>query len=261
MKYGFIGCGHMGGAIAARLCQSTKEIAVSDRSGRAKTLADSLGIAYMPAEEIAAQCDRIFLAVKPQMLRGVLESLRGVLTQRKPLIISMAAGIEISALHEMLGAELPCIRIMPNTPVTVGMGLIPYSRSSGVSDSVLDDWLADMTPCGRLDALEERLMDAVGALSGSGPAYMYMFLDALADGAAVCGLPKGKALDYAAQTMAGAAEMLLRSGQHPAALKDAVCSPGGSTLAGVQALESASFRSAAMECVIAACKRNQELGK
>lgn len=261
MKYGFIGCGHMGGAIAARLCQSTKEIAVSDRSGRARTLAESLGIAYLPAAEIAAKCERIFLAVKPQMLSGVLEPLRETLAQRRPLIISMAAGVEIAALREMLGCELPCIRIMPNTPVTVGMGLIPYCRSAGVGDAVLDDWLADMTPCGRLDALEERLMDAVGALSGSGPAYMYMFLDALADGAAVCGMPKGKALDYAAQTMAGAAEMLLRSGQHPAALKDAVCSPGGSTLAGVQALEAAGFRAAAMECVVAACRRNQELGK
>ena len=169
MKYGFIGCGHMGGAIAARLCQSTKEIAVSDRSGRARTLAESLGIAYLPAAEIAAKCERIFLAVKPQMLSGVLEPLRETLAQRRPLIISMAAGVEIAALREMLGCELPCIRIMPNTPVTVGMGLIPYCRSAGVGDAVLDDWLADMTPCGRLDALEERLMDAVGALSGSGP--------------------------------------------------------------------------------------------
>ena len=261
MTYGFLGCGNMGGAIAARLSQSTKEITVSDRSGRAKTLADQLGIRYADNVSIARDCDGIFLAVKPQMLRDVLAPLRPMLALRKPLLISMAAGIELAQVQELAGCALPVIRIMPNTPTSVGMGVIPYCRNDLVRDRLLAEWLVDMQPCGALDPLEERLMDAASALSGSGPAYFYLMLDALADGAAACGMPKAKALDYAARTMAGAAQMYLETKRHPAALKDAVCSPGGSTLAGVQALESAGFRSAVTDCVAAAYRRNKELGK
>lgn len=261
MKYGFLGCGNMGGAIAARLSESTKDIAVSDRSGKAKELADRLGITYTDTVSVARDCDRIFLAVKPQMLREVLTPLRPMLALRKPLLISMAAGVEISQVQVLAGCVPPVIRIMPNTPTAVGMGVIPYCRNELVSDRLLADWIVDMTPCGVPDPLEERLMDAASALSGSGPAYLYMMLDALADGAAMCGMPKAKALDYAARTMAGAAQMYLESRTHPAALKDAVCSPGGSTLAGVQALEAAGFRSAVMDCVAAAYRRNKELGK
>ncbi len=261
MTYGFLGCGNMGGAIATRLSLSTKDIAVSDRSGRAKALAESLGIRYADNISIARDCDRIFLAVKPQMLRDVLAPLRPMLALRKPLLISMAAGQAISQIRELAGCTLPIIRIMPNTPTAVGMGVIPFCRNELVTDRILAEWIVDMQPCGTPDPLEERLMDVAGALSGSGPAYLYMMLDAMADGAAACGMPKSKALDYAARTMAGAAQMLLETKQHPEALKDAVCSPGGSTLAGVQVLESAAFRSAVMECVIAAYRKNGELGK
>ena len=261
MLYGFIGCGNMGGAIATRLSQSTKDIAVSDRSGKAKKLAASLGITYSDNVGIARDCDRIFLAVKPQMLKDVLAPLRPMLALRQPLLISMAAGIELAQVRELAGCALPVIRIMPNTPTAVGMGVIPYCRNEMVSDRLLAEWLVDMQPCGTPDPLEERLMDAASALSGSGPAYFYMMLDALADGAAACGMPKAKALDYAARTAAGAAQMYLETRRHPAALKDAVCSPGGSTLAGVSALETAGFRSAVMDCVAAAYKRNKELGK
>ncbi len=261
MKYGFLGCGNMGGAIAARLSESTKDIAVSDRSGRAKSLAASLGITYLNNISIAQECDCIFLAVKPQMLRDMLAPLKPMLALRRPLLVSMAAGITLAQVQEFAGCALPVIRIMPNTPTAVGMGVIPYCRSEAVTDRMLAEWLVDMQPCGTPDALEERLMDAASALSGSGPAYFYMMLDALADGAAACGMPKAKALDYAARTMAGAAQMYLETKRHPAALKDAVCSPGGSTLAGVQALESAGFRSAVIDCVTAAYRRNKELGK
>ena len=261
MKYGFLGCGNMGGAIAKRLSESTKDIAVSDRSGKAKVLADSLGITYTDNVTIARDCDRIFLAVKPQMLRDVLAPLRPMLALRHPLLISMAAGIEIAQVQELAGCALPVIRIMPNTPTAVGMGVIPYCRNDMVRDRLLAEWIVDMQPCGMPDPLDERLMDVASALSGSGPAYFYMMLDALADGAAACGMPKAKALDYAARTAAGAAQMYLESKRHPAELKDAVCSPGGSTLAGVQALEAAGFRSAVMDCVAAADKRNKELGK
>ena len=261
MTYGFLGCGSMGGAIAARLSQSTKEITVSDRSGRAKQTAAELGIAYSDNIGVATNCDCIFLAVKPQMLREVLTPLKPMLALRRPLLVSMCAGIALAQVEELAGCALPVIRIMPNTPTAVGMGVIPYCRNALVRDRMLAEWLVDMQPCGALDPLEERLMDAASALSGSGPAYFYILLDALADGAAACGMPKAKALDYAARTMAGAAQTYLETKRHPAALKDAVCSPGGSTLAGVEALERAGFRSAAMDCVTAAFRKNKELGK
>lgn len=261
MKYGFLGCGNMGGAIAKALSKSTRNILVSDRSGNAKALAAELGIGYGDNATIAATCDRIFLAVKPHMVKDLLTDLKPVLAERKPLLITMAAGVEIARIEDYVGCELPIIRIMPNTPTAVGMGVIPYCRNDRVNEAVLADWLQDMVPCGRVDPLEERLMDAASALSGSGPAYLYVLLEALADGAVACGLPRAKAMDYAAMTMLGSAEMLLKTGLHPGALKDAVCSPGGSTIAGIRELESHGFRSAAMDCVIAAWKKNQALGK
>ena len=261
MTYGFLGCGNMGGAIAARLSQSTKEITVSDRSGKAKALAAELGIAYSDNIGVATNCDCIFLAVKPQMLQEVLTPLKPMLALRRPLLVSMCAGLELAKVQELAGCALPIIRIMPNTPTRVGLGVIPYCRNELVRDRMLAEWIVDMQPCGTLDPLEERLMDAASALSGSGPAYFYMMLDALADGAAACGMPKAKALDYAARTMAGAAQMYIETKQHPAALKDAVCSPGGSTLAGVQELDRAGFRCAAADCVIAAYRKNKDLGK
>ena len=261
MKYGFIGCGNMGGAIARALSKQTKDIALADRSGRGKALASELGITYSDNASIAEGCDRFFLAVKPHMMKDMLLPLRNTLARRKPLLITMAAGLEIQQIEEFAGVRLPIVRIMPNTPTAIGKGVIPYCRNDLVTDSLLADWLTDMRFCGLLDSLEERLIDAASALSGSGPAYMYMFIEALADGAVACGIPRAKAMEYAAMTMAGSAEMFLETKQHPGALKDAVCSPGGSTIAGVRALEQHGFRGAAMDCVIAAYNRNKELGK
>ena len=261
MKYGFIGCGNMGGAIAKALSKSTTDIAVADRSGKARALASELGITYSGNAAIAANCDRIFLAVKPHMMRDCLASLQSALAERKPLLITMAAGLEIRQIEEFAGTRLPIIRIMPNTPTAIGKGVIPSCRNDLVEEAVLADWLKDMRYCGLVDSLEERLIDAASALSGSGPAYMYMFLEALADGAVACGIPRAKAMEYAAMTMAGSAEMFLATKQHPGALKDAVCSPGGSTIAGVRTLEQHGFRGAAMDCVVATYNRNKELGK
>ena len=261
MKYGFIGCGNMGGAIAKALSKKTKDIAVADRSGKAKGLAAELGIQYSDNAAIAENCDRIILGVKPHMMADCLAPLAQSLAQRKPLLITMAAGLEITQIEGFVGAKLPIIRIMPNTPTAIGKGVIQYCCNELVTQEMLEDWLADMSGCGLLDALEERLIDAASALSGSGPAYMYIFLEALADGAVACGIPRAKAMEYAAMTMVGAAEMYLTTKQHPGALKDAVCSPSGSTIQGVKALESRGFRAAAMECVAATYHRNKELGK
>ena len=261
MKYGFIGCGNMGGAVARALSQSTKNIAVSDRSGKAADLAEALGIAYSDNATIAAGCDIIFLCVKPHMMADMLRPLQPVLAQRKPTLVTMAAGLTIGQIEAFAGVRLPVIRMMPNTPTAIGKGVIQYCCNELVAQETLANWLQDMQPCGLLDPLEESLMDAASALSGSGPAYMYVLLEALADGAVACGIPRAKALDYAAMTMAGAAELFLQTKTHPGALKDAVCSPGGSTIAGIRALEQHGFRGAAMDCLIATYNKNKELGK
>ena len=261
MKYGFIGCGNMGGAIAKALAKVTTDFAITDRSGKAIALAAEIPCGYFSSEEIVSRCDRIFLGVKPHMMKGVLAPLQEILAEKKPLLITMAAGLTMAQIGEFAGCEVPVIRIMPNTPVAIGKGVIQYCANDLVSADMLQDFLADLRHAGLLDPLEERLIDAGSAISGSGPAYVYMFIEALADGAVACGIPRAKALEYAAATVIGAGEMVLATGQHPGALKDAVCSPGGSTIAGVRALENHGFRAAAMEAVIATCNRNKELGK
>ena len=261
MNYGFLGCGNMGGALVKALSRVTKDITITDRSGKAKKLAQELGIHYGSAEEIAASCDRIFLAVKPHMMGDLLAPLQGVLQQRKPLLITMAAGLTVARIEELAGGKLPVIRIMPNTPVAVGKGMTQYCRNELVDEETIASFREDLRFSGQLDELEERLIDAASALSGCGPAYMYLFIEALADGAVACGIPRAKALEYAAATMVGAGEMVLATGMHPGALKDAVCSPGGSTIAGVRALEQHGFRGAAMDCVAAAYEKNILLGK
>ena len=261
MKYGFIGCGNMGGALARALAKTTTDFAVTDRSGKAIALASEIPCGYMSAEEIAENCDRIFLGVKPHMMKDVLAPLQPTLAEKKPLLITMAAGLTMAQIEEFAGCEIPVIRIMPNTPVAIGKGVIQYCFNDLVAEDTLKDFLFDMRFGGILDKLDEQLIDAGSAISGSGPAYVYLFIEALADGAVACGIPRAKALEYAAATVIGAGEMVLASGQHPGALKDAVCSPGGSTIAGIRALENHGFRAAAMEAVIATYHRNKELGK
>lgn len=260
MKYGFIGCGNMGGAIAKALAKTTTDFLLTDRSGRGAALAASLGAGYADAATVAA-CPRVFLAVKPYLMEQVLTPLRSIFAEKRPLLITMAAGLSMQQIEEFAGCRLPVIRIMPNTPVSVGKGLIPYCCNDLVTKEQLDSFLQDLSFAGTLDALEEGLMDAVSALSGSGPAYVYMFLEAMADGAVACGIPRAKALNYAAATVIGAAETMLATGQHPGALKDAVCSPKGSTIVGVRTLEEHGFRGAVMDCIEATYRKNLDMGK
>ena len=261
MKYGFIGCGNMGGAVARALSKTTRDILVTDRSGKAAALAAELGIQYGDNETVARQCDRIFLCVKPHMMADVLKPLQSILQARKPMLITMAAGLTVAQIEDFAATALPVVRIMPNTPVAVGSGVIQYCHNGLVTDEMLADLLDDLRFAGRLDELEEKLIDAASALSGCGPAYTYIFLEALADGAVACGIPRAKALEYAAATLEGAARMYLETRTHPGTLKDAVCSPGGSTIAGVKALEQHGFRGAVMDCVAAAYEKNKLLGK
>ena len=263
MKYGFIGCGNMGGAIAKALAKETTDLLLTSKSGTsAQKLAAALNCSFATDNEaVAEQCSIIFLAVKPQMLKDVLTPLQTKLQEKKPLIISMAAGYTLEQLSAMVGGGLPIIRIMPNTPSAIGKGLITYCANSLVTDAQLTQIRNDLKAAGKFDPIDEKLMDVASAAAGCSPAYAYMFIEAMADGAVACGLPRAKALEYAASAVAGAAEMVLQTGIHPGALKDAVCSPGGSTIAGVRALEENGFRGAVMDAIVAAYHRGQELGK
>ena len=172
----------------------------------------------------------------------------------------MAAGLSIEQIRAMAGGRYPVIRMMPNTPVAVGAGMIQYCHA-GVAPQALEAWRAAMAPAGRLDEVAESLIDAASSVSGCGPAWAYQFIEALADGGVAAGLPRAKAQEYAAQMLLGSARMVLESGAHPGALKDAVCSPGGSTIQGVRVLEERAFRGAVTDAVLAAFDKTKELGK
>ena len=260
MKIGFLGCGSMGGAIARAVSQVTKDIVLTDRSGKGKALAQELSVKYGNAEQIARDCGLVFLAVKPQMMEGALSPIREVLRVRTPLLVTMAAGLSMEKIEQMVGGHLPVIRIMPNTPAMIGSGMTQYCCNRLVTEEDEQTFLSLMAHTGYMDKLEEHLIDAASALSGCGPAYMYLFLEGLADGAVACGVPRAKAYEYAAATMEGAAKLMLTTGQHPGQLKDAVCSPAGSTIQGVRVLEERGLRAAAMDCVIAAFEKSRKLG-
>ena len=262
MKDGFIGCGNMGGSIARALAKSTKDILLADYlTEKASALAEELGCKQGDNEAVVSNCERIFLAVKPQMMAEVLAPLQALFAEKKPMIITMAAGITIEKIQQLAGTSLPTVRIMPNTPVTVGAGMVLYSHNDLVGNAAIKDLLADTTECGQWSAIEENLIDAACAVSSCSPAYMYLFLDAMAEGAAACGVAKEDALSYAAAAMVGAAKMVQQSDKTPIELANAVCSPGGSTLAGLQKLKDGNFTETVVECIKAAYKRNIELGK
>jgi pyrroline-5-carboxylate reductase len=193
----------------------------------------------------------------------LLAQIAPVLAERKTrfILVTMAAGMTIADIRALAGGEYPVIRIMPNTPAAVGEGMILYSIGSGVTKTEEKEFLADLAAAGRLTALPEALIDAGSAVSGCGPAFADLFLEALADGGVACGLPRAKAQELAAQMLLGSARLALESGANPGALKDAVCSPGGTTIQGVRTLEEAGFRGAVMDAVIAAYEKTLDLKK
>ena len=237
---GFLGCGNMGGAIARAVCKAAdpQNVYLANRTAsKAEKLAGELGCNTTTNAEVAARCDLIFLGVKPQMMESLLAPLKFSLNERpgRFILCSMAAGLSITRIQEMAGEDYPVIRIMPNTPAMVGAGMIQYC-SSNVTAEEEAEFLKLMAPAGRLDAVPESLIDAASCVSGCGPAWVYQFLEALAAGG-------------------------VESGQHPGALKDAVCSPGGSTIQGVRVLEEKGLRGAVIDAVLAAYDKTKEMGK
>lgn len=260
---GFIGCGNMGGALArAASKKEENHLLLANRSPeKAERLAAELGGEAVSNLAVAQRADYIFLGVKPHLMEGVLEEIRLQLALReKPFVlVSMAAALSIEKLQAMAGGPYPLLRIMPNTPVSVGEGVILYCPSPELAEGKTEEFLSLMAAAGRFVRLEERLIDAGGSVAGCGPAFVDLFVEALADGGVLCGLPRAQALELAAQMCLGAAKLILESGKHPGELKDAVCSPGGTTIEGVRALEEGGFRAAAMNAVIAAFEKNKKL--
>ena len=261
-KFGFIGVGNMGGALAEAVCKSEQDVMLADKDElRASARAEGLGCGCGSAEDIASSCDYIFLGVKPQTIAALAEQISPILRARQDrfVIVSMIAGLSIDALSRLLAVSCPIIRIMPNTPASVGEAMIVYCPNDKVSDEQLEGFIHAMSRSGKLDRLDESRIAAAGALSGCGPAFVYMFIEALADGCVKCGLPRAKALMYAEQTILGAAKLAQTSGKHPGQLKDEVCSPGGTTIEGVYALEAAGFRAAVIEAVAAAYEKTLDM--
>ncbi len=266
-KFGFIGCGNMGGALLRAVAGQVggNNVYASDPDAdKVSTLARECGIIPCDNAFIVKECDYIFLGVKPQILLSeLLPSIADDLKSRADdiVLVSMAAGIQTDKITSALGYDCPVIRIMPNIPASVGNGMILYCTNGAVSDDKVAEFINAMSKSGIVDNIQEKLIDAASAVSGCGPAFVYLFIEALADGGVDCGLPRSKALLYAAQTVKGAADMLLETGKHPGELKDAVCSPGGTTIEGVYALEKGAFRAATMDAVIKAYNKTKELGK
>ena len=262
---GFIGTGNMGGALvrAAVKAVAGDKIYLSNRTmEKAERLAAELGCKAVTVEE-AAKCGYVFLGVKPQMMGDLLAQIAPILASRQDdfVLVSMAAGITMADIQKMAGGNYPVIRIMPNTPVAVGSGVILYDVTENVPAGVLAQFCENMQYAGLLDLLPEALMDAGTAVAGCGPAFAALFMEALEEGGVRCGLSREKAGIYARQMVLGAAQLALQSEKPLAQLRQEVCSPGGSTIEGVRSLEKDDLRAAVIRAVQASFHRNQELGK
>lgn len=269
----FIGAGNMGGAIIQAVCRTADpgKVFITDyQQDKAEALAAKTGCRTAGSnDEAVLSGDYIFLCVKPQVMGSVLAGISPTLNTLKEkgehkVLVSIAAGLTIDSLREKLSGacrDMPIVRIMPNMPVTIGKGMLALAAGTDVPSAALEDLKTALTEAGRVEQLSESLMDAFTVVSGCTPAFVYMFIEALADGGVMTGLTRQQALTYAAQAVMGSAAMVLETGEHPGALKDAVCSPKGSTIAGVAALEQRGFRSAAIEAVRCGFLRNVELGK
>ncbi len=263
-KIGFIGCGNMGGTLAKAAARTQHELHLSDYfEEKLKAVSQELNATASTNDEIAQNCDMIFLGVKPQVLAEVLEPLKDALKRRKTpfILVSMAAGVTLQSVCEMAGGNYPTIRIMPNTPAAVESGMILYCKNDLVSDSDVKLFLELMQFAGLCDYTDETLFDAATAVSGCGPAFCYMFIEALANGGVEAGLSREKSLKLAAQTVLGAGKMVRDSGTDPEVLRENVCSKGGSTIEGVKSLFASDLDGTVKKAVKASFERTKELGK
>ena len=266
LSVGFLGCGQMATAIAGGLLSSQTATAESLRaSGRSQAGRDAFAAAtgVTPttlSAVVVANSDVVVLAVKPKQILDLLDQVRDAWTP-ETLVISVAAGVSNAAMAERLPVGQPLVRVMPNTPCLVNAGASCFARHATATDEHAELTAAMLSPLGLVEEVEESLLDAVVGVSGSGPAYAYQIIEALSDGGVRQGLQRPLATRLAAQTLLGAAQMVLQTGKHPGELKDAVTSPGGTTIAALHALERGGLRGTLMNAVEAAAKRSRQMGK
>lgn len=263
---GFIGCGNMGGAMVGGILAAglvpARQVMVADRNADKLTNMQELyGVATTTdGREVAAAANYLVLAVKPNAYEAVIASIRDLLTPDK-VIISIAAGQSLAAVGALVGPAMKIVRVMPNTPALVEAGMSAICANAAVTDSELDDVKAIFESFGHAEVVAEYLIDGVVGISGSSPAYVFMFIEALADAGVLAGLPRQQALRFAAQAVYGSAKMVLETGQHPGALKDMVCSPGGTTIEAVATLEACGFRSAVIQAVTNCVDKAKAMGR
>jgi pyrroline-5-carboxylate reductase len=265
-KIGLIGGGNMGEALIKGLLQSghfdTSQITVSDISrDRLSYLQENYQVSTISDNgKVARAADVIILAVKPQQMGDVLGEIHAQV-QHLPLVISIAAGVTIAAIEQVLGKAVPVVRVMPNTPALVLTGATAIAGGAHANSDHIATARMLFESVGLVVEVDESHMDAVTGLSGSGPAYVYLFIEALTDGGVLMGLPRPVARDLAVQTTMGAAKLAANSGSHLAALKDQITSPGGTTIHGLAVLENGGMRGMLMDAVEAATLRSEQLGK
>lgn len=264
MKIGFIGAGNMGGSILRGMVSrgyESKDIVVFDTDcSKLSELSRDFGIATASsAVEVCEEADAVILAVKPQILPNLLPSLTNILNSSKPLVISIAAGKTIQWLEELIGGNLPIVRVMPNIAAKVGEGMAAFCCNSQVTEEHKKTVIGIFEAVGRIIELSENLFPAFTAIASCSPAFTLLYIDALAQAGVRYGIPKAAALEIAAQSVTGSARMLLETGEHPRALADQVCSPGGTTIEGVCALHENGFENAVLAAVRASFEKDLRL--
>jgi pyrroline-5-carboxylate reductase len=262
----FLGAGNMAEALVKGLLRANvaepREIICSDRSeDRGPILTQRYGVRFTRSnKEATVAADIVVLSVKPQVMNKLLDEISPVLTDKK-LVISIAAGVPIAAIERKVGHGVRIIRTMPNTPALVGAGATALSAGEHATEEDLHQARALFDAIGKSVVVDEVLLDAVTGLSGSGPAYIFLIIEALSDAGVKVGLARTTAQELAAQTVLGSAKLLIETGEHPGRLKDQVTSPGGTAIAGLHTLEAGGLRTTLMDAVEAATTRSKELGK
>jgi pyrroline-5-carboxylate reductase len=267
-KVGFIGCGNMaqamiGGMIKSGLVNKGNIIGSGSNlnSKKLKEVKENFGIeTVIDNKEVARRADILILSVKPNIYPLVIDEIKEYIKE-EVIIVTIAAGITINLMEKAFGKPVKIVRTMPNTPAMVGEGMSALCCNREVSKEELSMVVELFQSFGKAEVIDERLMDAVPAVSGSSPAYVFMFIEALADGAVRDGIPRDKAYKMAAQAVLGSAKMVLETGMHPGELKDNVCSPGGTTIEAVFALEKNNFRGTVIEAMKACTDKTREMSK
>jgi pyrroline-5-carboxylate reductase len=265
-KIGFIGCGNMAQAIIGGIVNSnmvSRENIMASNSGERNlniTKEKYNILTTHDNKEVASFADILILAVKPHIYPLVIEEVKDCV-RNNALIVTIAAGVTIGFMEKSFGRDIKVIRTMPNTPALVAEGMTAICSNDRVTKEEQEEVISLFNSFGKTEIIEERLMDAIPAVSGSSPAYVYMFIEALADGAVRDGIPRAKAYKLAAQAVLGAAKMVLETGIHPGILKDNVCSPGGTTIEAVYTLEKNNFRGTVIDAMKACTEKTKEMSK